>query len=154
MKPLHINFKPSILFSVIIILLSLAAAVILILLALSWQIKLLLVIAILFSAIYTVSERGLLLLPWSLNKLDINTKNELQLTRRDGVQFTVATVRADSVVTPYLTIVHYHAEDAALLKRLFSSYLVILPDAIEAESYRQLRVWLRWGYARKGTSKN
>ncbi len=128
-------------------LLSLATSAILILFVLSWQIKLVMLTVILFLAMYMVCKHGFLLLPWSLDKLDINAKNELKLTRRDGVQFAVATVCADSVVTPYLTIVHYHPEGATWLRRLFASYLIILPDAIEAESYRQLRVWLRWGYA-------
>jgi hypothetical protein len=33
---------------------------------------------------------------------------------------------------------------------LFSPHLVILPDALDAESFRQLRVWLRWGKAVDG----
>ncbi len=154
MKPLHIIFKPSIQFSVIIILLSLAASAILILLGLSWQIKLLLVTVILLSAIYAVCERGLLLFPWSVVALDVNTKNELQLTRLDGARLTDVMVCRDSVATPYLTVIHYQAGKASLLRRLSISNLVILPDALDAGSYRQLRVWLRWGSARKPDSAN
>jgi len=36
-------------------------------------------------------------------------------------------------------------QDANSFERLFSAHLVILPDMLEAEAYRQLRVWLRWG---------
>jgi toxin CptA len=36
-------------------------------------------------------------------------------------------------------------QDANLFARLLSPHLVILPDMLEAEAYRQLRVWLRWG---------
>lgn len=119
---------------------------ILILLPLAWQIKWLLVVVILLLAAYSICVRGLLLLPASLLALNINVKNELQLTCRDGAKF-VAVVYADSVVTSYLTIVHFKTQQLDFIRRLLFSHLVILPDMVDAESYRQLRVWLRWGQA-------
>lgn len=117
---------------------------ILILLALAWQIKLLLVIFIFLLAIYSVCMRGLLLLPWSWVVLNVNVKNELQLTCRDGARFA-GTVCADSVVTPYLTVLYFKLHHAGFIRRLLTSRIVILPDMVDAENYRQLRVWLRWG---------
>lgn len=149
MKPLHIIFKPSTFFSVLITILSVAASGILILLAWTWQIKLLLVMMILGSLAYVILERGLLLMPWSVIALDINVKNELMLMRRDGVLMQDLLVCPDSVVTTYLTIIRYQPKDAKLLQRLFSFYLVIFPDAVDAENFRRLRVWLRWGYTHK-----
>lgn len=119
---------------------------ILIPLALSWQIKLLLVVAIVSTATYAVCGYGLLLFPWSVVALTVNVKNELQIMRRDGVQLPDLSVCADSVVTPYLTVVHVYAKNAPLWRRIFARHLIILPDAVDTESYRQLRVWLRWGY--------
>lgn len=144
MKPIRINFKPSILFIVVISLMSLVMTTILILLPLVWQIKWLLVVVIVLLAIYSVCSRGLLLLPWSLLGLSINVKNELQLTCRDGKNF-VALVCPDSVVTPYLTIVHLKPQQLNFIRRSWFSHIVILPDMVDAECYRQLRVWLRWG---------
>lgn len=120
---------------------------ILIPLTLSWQIKLLLVAAIVSSATYAVFGYGLLLFPWSVVALTVNAKNELQIMCRDGVQLSDLSVCADSVVTPYLTVVHVYSKNASLLRRIFAGHLIILPDAVNAENYRQLRVWLRWGYA-------
>ncbi|MDP3678821.1 MAG: hypothetical protein Q8R23_07005, partial [Methylotenera sp.] len=94
--------------------------------------------------IYSVCTRGLLLLSWSLLALNINVKNELQLTCRDGAKF-VAVVCADSVVTPYLTIMHFQPQQLNFIRQLLFSHIVILPDMVDAECYRQLRVWLRWG---------
>lgn len=148
MKPIQINFKPSIVFSAIIALLSLAACSILILLQLPWQIKLLLLIIILLAALNAIAHRGLLLFPWSFTALGINSKNALQLTRKSGAQLTQVSVCADSVVTPYLAIIRCQTEDATLLARLLPCYLIVLPDMADAESYRQLCVWLRWGCAR------
>jgi len=54
-------------------------------------------------------------------------------------------VTSDSVVTPYLTVVRFYQKNAAILSRVFSFKMIILPDSLDAESYRLLRVWLRWG---------
>ncbi|MGZ8983310.1 MAG: protein YgfX [Methylotenera sp.] len=159
MKPIQLDFKPSIILSTLITAVSLGACCILILLALSWQIKLLLGLVIVISAIYAVCNYCLLSLPWSSVALKINTKNQLQLTRKDGKQLEV-TVQANSVVTPYLTVLNCQlknddqSEGISLLRRLLAPHfttrsLIILPDAVDAERYRQLRVWLRWGCARQ-----
>lgn len=128
--------------------LSLAAYAILILMHWPWQIKLLVIIIILLSALNAIASRGLLWCPWSLTELSINSKNILQLTRKDGIQLTEVSVHADSVVTPYLIVVRYQPKDATFTMRLLPYYLIVLPDMVDAESYRQLSVWLRWGYAR------
>lgn len=145
MKPIHINFKPSKLLSALIISASLGASCILLLVDLTWLVKLLSVLTILVMAVYYVLFRGLLLLPWSYVVLTVDVKNQLKLIRRDGI-YLKANVLPGSVVTPYLTIVHFSDEDATLLARWFGQHLVILPDTLGAEPYRQLRVWLRWGH--------
>ena len=119
-------------------------ACILIPLQLYWQIKLVIVLAIAISATYVICGYGLLLLPWSCVGLLINAKNELQITRRDGTQLSAVSVVGDSVVTPYLTVIRFHQKNTTILSHIFSFQLIILPDALDAESYRQLRVWLRW----------
>ena len=127
---------------------------ILIPLNLYWQIKLAIVVVIVCSAAYAVCCYGLLLLPWSCVGLTVNAKNQLSITRRDGAQLLDVSVIADSVVTPYLTVVRFHQKNAAILSRVFSFQMIILPDSLDAENYRQLRVWLRWGqtHNRHGTN--
>lgn len=149
MKPIQLDFKPSIVLTLIICAIGLGSGAILILPALIWQIKLILGIAILSAVIYSVCQYGLLLLPWSYVSLNVSSSLEVQLVRRDGKQIEVH-VCGNSVVTPYLTVVNCKVTDAPLLMRLFSPHLVILPDALDAESFRQLRVWLRWGKAVDG----
>ncbi len=122
---------------------------ILIPLDLYWQIKLAIVVAIVSAATYAVCCYGLLLLPWSCVVLAVNAKNQLLVTRRDGTQIADVAVAADSVVTPYLTVVRFYRKNAAVLSRVFSLQVIILPDSLDAESYRQLRVWLRWGQPHK-----
>jgi hypothetical protein len=35
------------------------------------------------------------------------------------------------------------------MHRLLDQHLIIFPDAVNADDYQQLRVWLRWAYARQ-----
>jgi toxin CptA len=48
-------------------------------------------------------------------------------------------ILSDSLVTPYLTILN-----VLPLGARFTSRIIILPDTLDAESFRQLRVWLKW----------
>jgi toxin CptA len=148
MKPIQLDFKPSILASGLFTLMSLGALAIVMLLAFSWQIKLLLSSMIIASAIYALLCHGLLLLPWSYVALKINMKNQLQLKRKNG-QVLEVTAQPNSVVTPYLTVLNSCVKDATFMHRLLDQHLIIFPDAVNADDYRQLRVWLRWAYARQ-----
>ncbi len=123
---------------------SLGAIAILIPLALVWQIKLLMSIAILSAALYAICLHGLLVLPWSCLALHMNSDNTLTLMLANGRQLQ-ATVCRSSVVTPYLTVVNCKVQDAPILMRWFTPHVVLLPDMLDQEAYRQLRVWLRWG---------
>lgn len=155
MQPIQLDFKPSVLLSAIIVLMSLGACSILILLDFYWQIKLLTLILVVISATYSLCRVSLLLLPWSCVALNINAKNQMQLSLRSGGQLLVA-VQKNSVVTPYLTVLNIKITNDDELKALpFIARIlllmhrkvysvVILSDSLEAESYRQLRVWLRW----------
>ena len=146
MKPIQLDFKPSIRLTLIICMMGLGAAAILILPAWIWQIKLLLALLISGAVIYNVCQYGLLLLPWSCVGLSVDSRNQLQLARRDGKVLSVD-VCGDSVVTPYLTVVNCRIQDANIFARLLTRHLLILPDMLDAEASRQLRVWLRWGKA-------
>jgi toxin CptA len=144
MKPIQLDFKPSIVLTLIIGAIGLGAGAILILPTLIWQIKLILGIAILSAVIYSICQYGLLLLPSSCLALNISSSNQVHLVYRNGKVLSVEVCR-DSVVTPYLTVVNCKVQDANIFSRLFPPHLMILPDMLEAEAFRQLRVWLRWG---------
>ena len=61
---------------------------------------------------------------------------EVQTRRRER---RAARLQAGSFVTPQLTVLRYRHKD-----RFFSSHVVILADAVDAEDFRRLRVHLRW----------
>jgi len=65
--------------------------------------------------------------------------DQVVLSTRGGEQLTAQILR-DSLVTPYFTVLNILPQGAR-----FSHSVVILPDSLDAESFRQLRVWLKWG---------
>lgn len=48
-------------------------------------------------------------------------------------------IQGSSFVTPYLTVLSMKSNES-----FFDRSIVILSDSINAEQFRQLRVWLRW----------
>jgi toxin CptA len=72
------------------------------------------------AAIYAIIKDGLLLFPWSLAKLHVNAKNQLNVIRKDGQVLSDLSLKDDSVVTPLLTIVHFRPKNTTWAKRLFN----------------------------------
>jgi len=64
---------------------------------------------------------------------------EVTLTTRNGSELHGQILR-DSVVTPFLAILNVLPQDG---KRVRS--VVIFPDSLERERFRELRVLLKWG---------
>ena len=93
--------------------------------------------------LYFSLRDALLVLPWSYVALTVNSKNKLHLLQNNGSLLEVS-VKENTVVTPYLTVVNFRLETPTFLQRIFTQSIVILPDSANAEAYRQLRVYLRW----------
>jgi toxin CptA len=119
------------------------ALLIVLLVAMAWPLKLLLGLLILASTGYTVFCHCLRSLPWSIVMIKVNVKSQMQLIRQDGKQLEV-TVLGNTVVTPYLTVLNCRHNQLTFAQRLFSQHIIIFSDAVDAEAYRQLRVYLRW----------
>ncbi len=75
--------------------------------------------------------------------IKVNVKSQMQLIRQDGKQLEV-TVLGNTVVTPYLTVLNCRHNQLTFAQRLFSQHIIIFSDAVDAEAYRRLRVYLRW----------
>jgi toxin CptA len=54
------------------------------------------------------------------------------------------TIKSDTFVTPYLTVLCVKSPYS-----FFSRNIVIFPDSIDGDKFRQLRIWLRWKWRRK-----
>ena len=51
-----------------------------------------------------------------------------------------AEVLGSTFVTPWLTVLNLRSPEQRLAR-----HVVILPDAVDRDAFRRLRVWLRWG---------
>lgn len=93
---------------------------------------------ILFSLWHHLRRDALLSEPYSCAALVLE-KGEAILILRDG-RSLAGMVSRDSVVTPFLTLLNIKTG-----RWLLSRSVAILPDSMDAESFRRLRVWLKWG---------
>lgn len=97
-----------------------------------------LAILVLFSLIHSLRKAAWLSAP-SANVALMLDGDQVMLATRSGKQLTGRILR-NSLVTPYLTVLNVLPQGAR-----FARSAVILPDSLDAESFRQLRVWLKWG---------
>ena len=68
--------------------------------------------------------------------LSLRDQGALEYVRQNG-DVGEATVHRQSTVTPSLTVILLKGDERV-------EALVLLPDALNRDDYRRLRVWLRW----------
>jgi len=145
MQPLHLDFKPSYRLASMLAGMGLMATVILIAMPILWPIKLSLSILVIAAVIYAIAKYALLILPASMVMLTVNPQNKLEAALKSGVRLTDVGVCAETVVSPYLTVIRLQQKNAPWRKRVFKISLVVMPDSVDSTSFRKLRTWLRWG---------
>ncbi|MEO6422439.1 MAG: protein YgfX [Candidatus Nitrotoga sp.] len=132
------NLKPSIYFTIALIASHGAAIAVLTPLTLPLWARMLLALLVLVSLLYHLWHDAWLL-ALSSNKTLLLDGDMVLLVARNGDQVT-ARILADSLVTPFITILNVLPRGKYLARSV-----IILPDSLDTESFRQLRVWLRWG---------
>ena len=132
------KFKPShYLATILIIAHSAALAALLPLIFPIWS-KTALALLILFSLIYHLRRDAWLSAPSSGIALKLEG-DQVVLSTHGGEQL-VGQVLRDSLVTPFIAVLNVLPQGAR-----FARSVIILPDSLDKESFRQLRVWLKWG---------
>jgi toxin CptA len=132
------NLQPSIYFTIALVASHGVALAVLVPLALPLWARILLALLVLISLLYHVWHDAWLL-ALSSNKTLLLDGDMILLVARNGDQMT-ARVLVDSLVTPYITVLNVLPQGSYLARSV-----IILPDSLNTESFRQLRVWLRWG---------
>lgn len=132
------NLQPSICFTIVLVVSHGAMLAVLVPLALPLWAKILLASLVLTSMLYHVWHDAWLL-ALSSNKTLLLDGGIILLVARNGDQ-VIARVLTDSLVTPFITVLNVLPQGSYLARSV-----IILPDSLDAESFRQLRVWLRWG---------
>ena len=87
---------------------------------------------------YSVSRDAWLLLPLSPVAIRIEG-DQITLITRGGSELQ-GEISGNSVVTPFLTILHVLPQALRGVR-----YVVIFPDSMDKERFRELRVRLKWG---------
>lgn len=89
---------------------------------------------VLISGLYT----GWCIVHPAVVMLSLHGKDGLKVQHRDGTLLS-ASVSGKSVVTSWLSVIVITLDG-----RRFDTTLLLLPDMLDADQYRSLRVWLKW----------
>ena len=63
--------------------------------------------------------------------------------RHDG-RSEHARLLASTYVSPYLTVLNLR-----IAGNIFAQHVIVVPDNVEPDAFRRLRLWLRWGYSER-----
>ena len=158
-KPIHLSLHPSQLLAWIIGLASLLGCIILVFFPIPLAIRIPAILLISASAVYSVLRYALVASAQSITHVSLNHESKLQLTLKDGTKLEVK-VLDSSFIAAYLTVLNMqvleiespHKQSPFKKSPGLQSLqcgrnvnLILLPDNVDADSFRQLRVWLRWG---------
>lgn len=81
---------------------------------------------------------ALLRSPQSIVALDLAEDGKFAFQTLNG-RWHAAKLRQSSFVSPWLTVLNLNPENARWARNV-----VIMPDSMQNEEFRRLRVWLRW----------
>lgn len=143
---MSIHLQPSYWLVAILGLAHLVASGILLLLELPWSITVIIVAALIISLFYYLRKDALLTAHNAVVVLTLSDEMTCVLTTRSSESITCS-IQGSSFVAPYLTVINLKPS-----RKFFTRSVVILPDGIDAEEFRRLRVWLRW-YWKKSQEK-
>jgi toxin CptA len=107
-------------------------------LALPGWIKGLLAAALCASLAFHVRRDARLAAPQSIVGFEVGEDGSSLLRTRNGNALE-ARLLPDSFVTPYLCVLGFKPAG-----RRFARYVTLLPDSLDADAFRRLRVWLKW----------
>lgn len=147
---IHVNLQPSYLLAAILIASHCMAIIIIWLLALAIANKILVTIVITFSCVYYLRQDALLLANNAVIAFELFEKMQSKITTRSGKSIQCLII-PDSFVTSTLTVIIFKLEKPLWLLNFYS--VVILPDRIEKNEFRRLRIWLRWKYKQNDIKK-
>ena len=138
MAVLSVHRKPSYRLAAILSMAHLATASLLWLLTLPLGIRVIIVVILIISLVYYLGQDALLTANNAVVAFALSDEMQCTVTTRSGKSMA-CNVMSSTFVAPYLTVLNLKS-----MGKFFACSVVILPDSIDAEEFRQLRVWLRW----------
>lgn len=133
-----INLRPSRILAAILVLAHGAAIAMVILAGMPLWLELIAVAALVASLAFNVRQSVLLRAPDAVIGIEIAPDDKFSIQTRRGA-WIECEVLGSTYVISVLTILNLRRTDSGRIARA-----VILPDSLDAEDFRKLRVWLRW----------
>ncbi|MBC7755329.1 MAG: hypothetical protein H7Z20_01555 [Bdellovibrio sp.] len=118
---------------------SIACSAIILLQPIALVFKLGIIALILLSSAYYIARDALLLLPWSWQTLEVNTKGELTISNKRGQQFQPA-LASSTFIHAAGTLLNVKGNGL----KLALPPIILMTNANNRDELRRLRVWLRW----------
>ncbi|OIQ81376.1 hypothetical protein GALL_368600 [mine drainage metagenome] len=138
-KPIHLALRTSQRLALLLGIVCVSVMLLIALLPLPPWAAILGALALLCSTGYECSRHAWLRTPQAITALEVDARGELRCFSR-AHDWCAAEVLGSSFVTPKLTVLNLRLKGRRLVQ-----HVVLLPDAVEREQFRRLRVWLRWG---------
>ncbi len=136
LTPLVIVLKPSRILAVILLIAHAVSGVLILMLPLALWLKLVGIAIIVLASFYYVRRYALLRTPTAVRELRMLSDGKLEIFRSD---WQSAELVGEQFVHPMLTIIRCRTETSR-----WPVSIVILSDMLDAESFRALRVRLKW----------
>ena len=141
MHHIQLGIRPSIALCLVLGAMSLLGIVSLSVLPWPWPWRVLACLMLAAATSHAILLHGLRHLKHSVVALQLMPDNSVSIDLKDGRRQAVR-VMPSTVVTPLLSVVHCRLQEAARYSP--TRYVLIPADAVDAEEYRRLRVYLRW----------
>ena len=135
---MNITLRPSRILTAILVLAHGAAIAMVVLAGMPLWLDLIAIAVLVASLVYDLRKTALLQAPDAVIGLEITSDDKFSIQTRRG-EWIESEVLGSTYVTSFLTILNLKVIDSGRTTRA-----VILPDSLNAEDFRKLRVWLRW----------
>lgn len=135
---LRIAIGPSHLLAAVLGVAHAVALTVTVVVALPTWVKFLIAMVLVTSGTWSILRLALQRGPSAIDELEVEAGGRISCRTRDG-RWREGQVLASSFVSPWLTVLNLRMADAARAR-----HLVILPDNVEKDAFRRLRVLLRW----------
>jgi hypothetical protein len=139
LQAIHIKLMPSKLLLGLLLAISIVTCGIIVSLPVLLQFKLLIIALILLTSLYFIVRDALLMLPWSWQMVDVDSKGELTMTNKRGEQFQPA-LSSSTFIHAACTILNFKRDGF----KLALAPVILFSSAESEDELRRLRVWLRW----------
>lgn len=139
MPELIVQFKSSRQFTILLCSAHFAVACILWMIDGSAFIRLTGIVLLTISLCLYVRHHAWLRSPRSIMSLQLSENGSTCTAQIRSNKYIIFTIKSDTFVAPYLTVLSLKSPHS-----FFPRCVVIFPDGIDNDKFRELRIWLRW----------